>query len=79
MLTIDGEPWFIAKDVAQVLGYTDTEAMTRRLDDDEVKPTNRRFWLSAARTRHHCIAGSAQVRTLGEPRSCDAYSRVIEL
>jgi prophage antirepressor-like protein len=31
----DGEPWFVAKDVADILGYSDTEAMTRRLDSDE--------------------------------------------
>lgn len=30
-----GEPWFIAKEVAAALGYSDAEAMTRRLDDDE--------------------------------------------
>jgi prophage antirepressor-like protein len=32
-----GEPWFLAKDVAAVLEYSDTQALTRRLDDDEVK------------------------------------------
>lgn len=32
----NGEPWFVAKDVAEILGYTDTQAMTRRLDDDEI-------------------------------------------
>lgn len=31
-----GEPWFVAKDVADILGYTDTQAMTRRLDKDEI-------------------------------------------
>lgn len=31
----DGEPWFVAKEIAEILDYTDTEAMTRRLDDDE--------------------------------------------
>ena len=31
-----GEPWFVGKDVAGVLGYSDTQAMTRRLDADEV-------------------------------------------
>ncbi len=31
----NGEPWFVAKDVADILGYKDTEAMTRKLDDDE--------------------------------------------
>ena len=30
-----GEPWFVAKDIADALGYTSTEAMTRRLDEDE--------------------------------------------
>lgn len=30
-----GEPWFFAKDVAKILGYSETEKMTRRLDDDE--------------------------------------------
>lgn len=31
----DGEPWWIAKDVADILGYSDAQAMTRRLDEDE--------------------------------------------
>lgn len=34
-ITVDGEPWFVARDVAEVLGYSDAEAMTRRLDTDE--------------------------------------------
>ncbi|MHA7962816.1 BRO family protein [Paenibacillus sp. CAU 1782] len=33
---IEGEPWFVAKDVADVLGFSETAAMTRYLDDDEV-------------------------------------------
>ena len=28
--------WFVAKDVADALGYSDTQAMTRRLDSDEL-------------------------------------------
>lgn len=32
---VDGEPWFVAKDVALVLGYELTAHMTRMLDDDE--------------------------------------------
>ncbi|OZI31759.1 hypothetical protein CAL29_28225 [Bordetella genomosp. 10] len=35
MTDAHGEPWFVAKQVASVLGYSDAEAMTRRLDDDE--------------------------------------------
>lgn len=31
----DGETWFVASDVAKVLGYRDAHNMTRRLDDDE--------------------------------------------
>lgn len=31
----DGEPWFVASDVAKALGYGDATHMTRRLDDDE--------------------------------------------
>lgn len=33
--TVDGEPWFVATDVAKALGYGHTPHMTRRLDDDE--------------------------------------------
>lgn len=31
----NGEPWFVAKDVAITLGYRDSYHMTRNLDDDE--------------------------------------------
>ncbi len=31
----NGEQWFIAKDVAAILGYADAFSMTRRLDEDE--------------------------------------------
>lgn len=34
-LSVDGEPWFVAKDVAKALGYGHTPHMTRRLDEDE--------------------------------------------
>ncbi len=30
-----GEPLFVAKDIADALGYSDAQAMTRRLDEDE--------------------------------------------
>ena len=32
---VDNEPWFVAKDVAEILGYSTTNRMTERLDDDE--------------------------------------------
>ena len=31
----DGEIWFVAKDVAEILGYRDAANATRLLDDDE--------------------------------------------
>lgn len=31
----NGEPWFVAKEVADVLGYSEASAMTRTLDEDE--------------------------------------------
>ncbi|MEW6460369.1 MAG: Bro-N domain-containing protein [Pseudomonadota bacterium] len=34
-ILIDGEPWFVAGDVAQALGYPEAAKMTRILDDDE--------------------------------------------
>jgi prophage antirepressor-like protein len=35
VLDRDGEPWFVAKDIADILGYSETSSMTKRLDDDE--------------------------------------------
>jgi len=34
---IENEPWFVAKDVADILEYSDTQAMTRRLDAEDIK------------------------------------------
>lgn len=36
-LLINEEPWFIAMDVAQVLGYDDAWNLTRRLDPEEIQ------------------------------------------
>lgn len=35
MQVLDDEPWFVGKDVSDVLGYSETNAMTRRLNDDD--------------------------------------------
>jgi len=37
LIIIDNEPWFVAKDVSDVLDYSDSQAMTRRLDKSELK------------------------------------------
>lgn len=35
-LQIDGEPWFVGKDVAKILGYSKSEnALTRHVDEDD--------------------------------------------
>lgn len=34
-LEIDGEPWFVATDIAKILGYRDAPNMIRNLDEDE--------------------------------------------
>lgn len=36
-VVIDGEPWFVAKDIAQALGYSKTDSATRLVDDDDKK------------------------------------------
>ena len=33
---IDGEPWFVLKDVCDVLGLTDTNKISTRLDQEEL-------------------------------------------
>ena len=35
MKDANDEPWFVAKDVADILGYRSASDMTRRIDDDE--------------------------------------------
>ncbi|APW37125.1 phage antirepressor [Rhodoferax koreense] len=35
VIDLDGAPWFVAMEIGAVLAYSDAEAMTRRLDDDE--------------------------------------------
>ncbi|AEL17890.1 anti-repressor Ant [Mycobacterium phage Trixie] len=34
-IAIDGEPWFVAKDIAEALGLGRTQEATKHLDDDE--------------------------------------------
>ena len=36
-ILIDNQPWFVAMDVSNALAYTDTQAMTRKLDEDEMQ------------------------------------------
>ena len=39
VVEIDGEPWLVGKDVAAVLGYSDTDQVLRKHVDDEDKLT----------------------------------------
>lgn len=38
VVQMDGEPWFVAADIAKVLGYREAYDLTRGLDDDEKGP-----------------------------------------
>ncbi len=42
-LTIDGEPYFVGKDVADILGYTNPQKAIRNHVDDEDKGVNELF------------------------------------
>ena len=51
----DGDTWFVAKDVAAILGYTHTADMTRRLDEDE-----------KGETKMHTLGGTQSFSTINE-------------
>lgn len=36
-LMIDGEPWFVGKDISDKLGYAQTSNMMKRIDDEDFK------------------------------------------
>ena len=40
-VTVDGEPWFVAKDIAEILQYTNTQKAIRDHVDEEDKLTER--------------------------------------
>lgn len=54
-IVFDGEPWFIALDVANALEYSDAYEMTKRLDADEVQ------------NRQIAGFGNRGVNTISEP------------
>lgn len=43
VITIDGQPWFVGKDVAEALGYTNPQKAIRDHVDDEDKGVNELF------------------------------------
>lgn len=56
-----GEPWFVAADVARVLGYSITPAMTRRLDEED-----------KGMRSLHTPGGVQQMTVINEPGLYDA-------
>jgi len=41
VIELDGEPWFVAKDVCDALGYVNTpDALAKHVDDDDRRPIN---------------------------------------
>ena len=46
-VTIDGEPWFVGKDIATALGYSNTrDALAKHVDDEDkgVAKCDTPFW-----------------------------------
>ena len=63
-INIDGEPWFVGKDVAKILGYKDTSDAMRRHVDDEDKLTR-------------CFTDSGQKRGLYIINESGLYSVIL--
>lgn len=63
-LNIDGEPWFVGKDVAMVLGYGDTDQALRKHVDDEDRLTRQ-------------FNGSGQNRTMYIINESGLYSLIL--
>lgn len=52
-LKIEGEPWFVGKDIAEALGYADTAAALKKHVDDEDKKLFRADDLSTLKTSNY--------------------------
>lgn len=63
-VSIDKEPWFVGKDVAQVLGYGDTNQAIRKHVEDEDKLTR-------------CFDGSGQSREMTIINESGMYSLIL--
>lgn len=61
---VDGEPWFVAGDLAVILGYSSTAAMTRTLDEDEKGVHSL-----------HTLGGEQRVTIINEPGMYSAVLR----
>ncbi|MDY0256225.1 phage antirepressor KilAC domain-containing protein [Gudongella oleilytica] len=48
-LNIDGEPWFVGKDVAEILGYTNPQKAIRDHIDEEDKTLNESFTVNGTK------------------------------
>lgn len=63
-IEVNGEPWFVGKDVAEALGYSDTDQALRKHVDDEDKLTRR-------------FDGSGQSRSMTIINESGLYSLVL--
>lgn len=61
VIVIDGDPWFVATDVAAALDYRNAPDMTRFLDDDE-KGTHILRTLGDYRTGELCSDAHGKLR-----------------
>jgi len=57
----DGEPWFVAKDLANILEYSQTQAMTKLLDSNEKR--NQTFWMTPTNVTQKTIINESGLYT----------------
>ncbi|CAG5915174.1 gp15 [Streptococcus pneumoniae] len=88
-LTIDDEPWFVGKDVADILGYSKARnAIALHVDEDDALKTGpHRQFRKGSRNYHHQriwsllphliqqVASSQGVQALGDIRGFASYSQ----
>ena len=87
-VTIDGEPWFVGKDVAEALGYADTaDALKRHVDDEDNFPAwakkcitkiaeSPKFKSGLNRSHKYASAWNESYDRLKEKRNCRLDDRL---
>ena len=65
-VVIDGEPWFVAKDISDRLGYAKPSNMTKMIDDEDKKIVNSKELTSGSNSEHQVYKQSYQLSIINE-------------
>lgn len=65
-VVIDGEPWFVAKDISDRLGYAKPSNMTKMIDDEDKKIVNSRELTSGSNSEHQVYKQTYQLSIINE-------------